>query len=66
MSPAETTTNNAVEEAQQLNADVIVECYLDAKYCHYDPVELNDFVELDDLVDFTANLANMIEEDNIA
>ena len=30
--PARTTL---VEEVQQLNADVIVECYLDAKYYHY-------------------------------
>ena len=47
------------EEVRQLNADVIVERYLDAKYYHYDPVELND------LADFNANAANLPEEDNI-
>ena len=38
---------------------MIVECYLDAKYYHYDPVELND------LADFNANLVDLLEEDNI-
>ena len=42
-----------VEEIQQLNADVIVECYLDAKYYDYDPVELND------IVDFNANVVEL-------
>ena len=32
-------------EVQELNPDVIVECYLDAKYYHYDPVELTDLPE---------------------
>ena len=41
------------EEVRQLNSDVIVECYLDAEYYHYDPVELTD------------NLADLLEEDNI-
>ena len=47
------------QEVQQLNPDVVVECYLDAKYYHYDPVELND------IVDFNANFANLVEQDNI-
>ena len=44
--PAQTTL---AEEVRELNADVIVECYLDAKYYHYDP----------------ANVANLLEDDNI-
>ena len=48
-----------IEEVHQLNPDVIVECYLDAKYYRYDPEELSDFV------DFNANLANLVEEDNV-
>ena len=47
------------EEIRQLEADVIAECYLDAKYYHYDPVELSD------LVDFNANVVNLLEEDNV-
>ena len=43
------------QEVQELNRDVIVECYLDAKYYHYDPVELND------LADFNADFANLVE-----
>ena len=43
-----------MEEAQQINTDVIVECYLDAKYYHHDAVELND------LADFNAELVNLI------
>ena len=38
---------------------MIVEGYLNAKSYHYDPVELSD------LVDFNANLVNLMEEDNI-
>ena len=48
-----------VEEVQQLNPDVIVECYLGANYYHYDTEELHD------LVDFNANLANLVKEDKI-
>ena len=33
--PAQTTL---ATEVRELQADVIVECYLDAKYYHYDPV----------------------------
>ena len=42
-----------VQEAQDLNPDVTVECYLDAKYYHYDPVQLNG------IVDFNTNFANL-------
>ena len=34
--------NATWQEVNELNPDVIVECYLDAKYYHYSPVELND------------------------
>ena len=55
--PAQTTL---ATEVRELQADFIVECYLDdAKYYHYDPVEILD------LVDFNANVANLLEEDNI-
>ena len=48
--------HQARQEVQELNPDVIAECYLDAKYYHYDPVELTDMV---------ANFANLANEDNI-
>ena len=54
--PAQTTL---ATEVRELQADVIVECNLDAKYDHYDPVEILD------LVDFNANVANLLEDDNI-
>ena len=41
------------QEVQEFNPDVIIECYLDAKYYHYDALELND------LTDFNANFAMM-------
>ena len=54
--PAQTTL---AEEARELNADVISECYLDAKNYRCDPVERID------LVDFSANVAGLLENDNI-
>ena len=39
-------------EIRELQLDVIVECYLDAKYYHYDPVEIVDLVE------YNATVAN--------
>ena len=59
MPSVETGTTTLAEEVRQLNADVIVECYLGAKYYHYDPVELND------LADLNANVVNLLEDDNI-
>ena len=54
--PAQTTL---ATEIRELQPDAIVECYLNAKYYHYDPVEILD------LVDFNATVANLLEEDNI-
>ena len=46
-------------EVQELNPDVIVECYLDAKYYYYDPAELTD------LADIHATFVNLVSEDNV-
>ena len=46
-------------EVQKWQSDVIVECYLDAKYYHYDPVDVLGFVEFNETVE------NLLEEDNI-
>ena len=54
------TSTSMRQEVQELNPDVIVECYLDAKYYHYDPVELID------LADINATFANLVNEDYIA
>ena len=50
--PVNDSTKREVEE---LNPDVVIECYLDAQYYHYDPVELTDLPE--NYVNF-AHLAN--------
>ena len=50
---------SAKQEVQELNPDVIAECYLDANCYHYDPVELAN------LVDVYANFANLANSDNI-
>ena len=46
-------------DIQALQPDVIVECYLEAKYYHYDPSDIYE------LVDFDINVANLIESDDI-
>ena len=35
-------------EVTEIKPDVIVECYLDAKYYHYNPAELNDLSNVSD------------------
>ena len=52
--PADASTR---QELQELNPDVIVKCYLDAKHYRCDPVELAH------LVDVYANFANLVNED---
>ena len=47
------------QEVQELNPDILVECYLDVKYHHYDPVELTD------LSDVNANFAYLANSDSI-
>ena len=47
------------QEVQELNPDVIVDCYLDAKYYHYDPVKLVN------LADIHATFVNCMSEDNV-
>ena len=42
------------QKSKSSNPDVIVECYLDAKHYHYDPVELTD------LSDINANFALVV------
>ena len=54
--PAQTTLATAIRELQP---DVIVECYLNAKYYQYDPVDLLEFVEFNETVE------NLLEDDNI-
>ena len=54
--PAQTTL---ATELRELQPHVIVECYLDVKYYHYDPVEILDFVEFNETVE------NLLEEDNV-
>ena len=54
--PAQTTL---ATETHELQPDVIVECYLNAKYYQYDPVDLLELVELNETVE------NLLEEDNI-
>ena len=44
---------------QELQPDVIVECYLEAKYSHYDTVDLLEFGEFNDTVE------NLLEEDKL-
>ena len=46
-------------DIKELHPDVIVECYLEAKYYHYDPSDVYE------LVDFNVNVENLIESDNI-
>ena len=46
-------------EIKELQPDVIVECYLKAKYYHYDPTDMLE------LVDFNANVENLTESDNV-
>ena len=47
------------QKVQGLNPDVIVECYLDAKYYHYDPVVLADLPENH------ANFAHLLNSGNV-
>ena len=42
-------------DIKELQPDVIVECYLEAKYYHYDPLDMYE------LVDFNVNVENLIE-----
>ena len=44
-------------EIKELQPDVIVECYLEAKYYHYDPTDMLELVE------FNATFENLIELD---
>ena len=46
-------------ELRDLQPDIIVECYLDAKYYHYDPVEILDLGE------FNATVSNLVEDGNV-
>ena len=44
---------------KELQQDVIVECYLEAKYYHYDPEEIYE------LIDFNVNAENLVKSDDI-
>ena len=46
-------------EINELQPDLIVECYLNAKYYHYDPIDMLEFFEFNETVE------NQIETDNI-
>ena len=46
-------------DIKELQPDVIVECYLAAKYYHYDPADIYE------LVDFNVNAENLVESDDI-
>ena len=46
-------------EIKELQPDVIVECYLEAKHYRYDPMDMLE------LVDCNATIENLIESDNI-
>ena len=54
--PMQSTVNADIVELQP---DVIVECYFEAKYYHYDPSDIYE------LVDFNVDAENLIESDNI-
>ena len=47
-------------DIKELQPDVIVECYLEAKYYHYDPEDIYE------LVDYNVNAKNLAESDDIA
>ena len=47
------------QEVKELNPDVIAECYLEAKYCHYDTAELTN------LSDINANFAHLANSDTV-
>ena len=57
--PHQPASSSMRREVQELNPAVIVECYLDAKYCYYDPVELTD------LADLHATFVDLVNEHNI-
>ena len=46
-------------DLQALQPDVIVQCYFEAKYYHYDPSDIYE------LVDFNVNVENLLESDDI-
>ena len=54
--PMQTNINADIKELQP---DVIVECYLEAKYYHYDPEDIYE------LVDYNLNADNLVESDEI-
>ena len=45
-------------DIRELQPDVIVECYLEAKYYHYDPADIYE------LVDFNVSAENLVESDD--
>ena len=47
--------NATQQEVNELSPDVIVECSLDAKYYHYNPVQLNDLSNANDTFKTLAN-----------
>ena len=46
-------------DIKELQPDVIVECYLEAKYYHYNPEDIYE------LVDYNVNAQNLSESDDI-
>ena len=50
--------NDLTAEIKELQPDVIDECYLEAKYYHYDPIDMLELVEFND------NVENLVETDN--
>ena len=53
------TRSDLTAEIKELQPDVIVEWHPEAKYYHYDPADMCE------LVDFNANVENLVESDNI-
>ena len=47
-------------DIKELQPDVIVECYLDAKYYHYDPADIYE------LTNFNVNVENIVEVNDTA
>ena len=61
--PAHTKLAHQIRELQP---DVIVECYLDARHYHCDPVELFELAEFNDTVENLLEKANIITIENAA
>ena len=59
--PAHTTFAHQIRELQP---DVIVERYLDAKYYHYDPVELFELAAFNETVESLLEEANIVTIEN--